>query len=135
MRFIKSNLRLIQLIYFKYFKFINKMPLKNFEIFIKKNSKIIIKLYIRIISLEINQNLYPKRNRIRTLNTILSNYKTYQILIFIFLGNKIISISEQLKKAQKVKYITYFKLRKVKTGESSKGNSASKNSKLVNSNL
>jgi hypothetical protein len=92
-------------------------------------------LYTRIISLEVNQDPCPKRDRVRTLNTALSDYKTCQMLISILSGGKVVSVSEWLEKAQKAEYTTHPKSRRVKAGESSKGNSASKDSDLANSDL
>jgi hypothetical protein len=90
-------------------------------------------LYIWIISLKVNQDLYSERDRIRTLDTALSDYKTRQILISILSGGKAVSVSKWLEKAQKAEHTTYPKSRRVKTEESSKGNSAPKDSNLANS--
>jgi hypothetical protein len=57
------------------------------------------------------------------------------MLVSILLGGKAVSVSEWLEKAQKAEYTTYPKLRRIKAGESSKGNSAPKDSDLANSDL
>jgi hypothetical protein len=57
------------------------------------------------------------------------------MLVSILSGGKAVSVSEWLEKAQKAEYTTYPKSRRVKAGESSKGNSAPKDSNLANSDL
>jgi hypothetical protein len=88
-----------------------------------------------MISLEVDQDPHPERDRVRTLDTALSDYKTCQMLVSILSGGEVVSVSEWLEKAQKAEYTTYPKSRRVKARESSKGNSAPKDSDLVNSDL
>jgi len=57
------------------------------------------------------------------------------MLVFILSGGEAASVSEWLEKAQKAEYITHPKLRRAKTGESNKGNSAPKDPNSANSHL
>ena len=88
-----------------------------------------------MISLEIDQDPRPERDRVRTLDAALSDFRTRQMLVSILSGEEAASVSEWLEKAQKVKYITYPKSRRVKTRELSKGNFTLKDFDLVNSPL
>lgn len=99
----------------------------------QKDGETVAELYTRMISLEVDQDPRPERDRVRTLDAALSDYKTRQMLVSILSGGEAASVSEWLEKAQKAEHTAHPKSRRAKTGESSKVNSASKDSDLANS--
>lgn len=99
----------------------------------QKDGETVAELYTRMISLEVDQDPRPERDRVRTLDAALSDYKTRQMLVSILSGGEAATVSEWLEKAQKAEHTARPKSRRAKTGENSKGNSASKDSE-ANSN-
>jgi hypothetical protein len=52
-----------------------------------------------MISLEVDQDPRPEKDRIRTLDAALSDYKTRQMLVSILSGGEAATVSEWLEKA------------------------------------
>jgi len=100
----------------------------------QKDGETVAELYTRMISLEVDQDPRPERDRVRTLDAALSDFKTRQMLVSILSGGEAASVSEWLEKAQKAEHTAHPKSRRAKAGEASKGNSAQKDPSSANSN-
>jgi hypothetical protein len=91
----------------------------------QQDGESVSELYTRMVSLEVDQDQRPERDRVRTLDAALSNYKTKQMLVSILSGDEAASVNEWLEKAQKAEHVAHPKSSRNK-GESSKGNPSSK---------
>jgi hypothetical protein len=90
----------------------------------------VAELYTRMISLEADVDPRPEKDRIRTLDAALSDYKTRNMLTAILSGGEAATVQEWFEKAQKAEHTAHPKSRRAKTGESSKGNSAPADSNI-----
>ncbi len=97
----------------------------------QKDGETVAELYTRMVSLEVDQDTRPEKDRVRTLDAALSDHKTRSMLVSILSGGEAASVSEWLEKAQKAEHTAHPKSRRAKTGGSSKGHMASKDSDLV----
>lgn len=92
----------------------------------QKDGETVAELYTRMISLEVDQDQRPERDRVRTLDAALSDYRTKQMLVSILSGDEAVSVLDWLEKAQKAEHISHPKSKRNKPNESGKGNSAPK---------
>ena len=83
-------------------------------------------LYTRMTSLEADQEPRPERDRVRTLNAALADREVKKQLASMLHGKEAKSVRHWIEQAQQAENLIHPRMKKGKTGDSSKGSSASK---------
>lgn len=90
------------------------------------NGETVSELYARMTSLETDQEPRPERDWVRTLNAALADKEVRKQLVSMLHGKEAKSVRHWLEQAQQAENLIHPRMKKGKTGNSSKGNSALK---------